>query len=158
MKIQLSAGLGCAVLIGILAVPIASIAGCSVEDIVQVRTPPTVQTLFDQPPTMTYREAGQQQQIVAETTKTALAQWSESYEDAGEWVSLISGMTGAAFDAYGPQLQALGALGGPLGSFLAGWLLLRKPGTVPNQILTDEKIDSYNKGKKDAAALLGAKA
>jgi len=138
--------IGTAVVISATSLPLASIAGCSVEDIVRVKTPPAVQAVFDQPPSMSYREAGQQQQIVAETTKTALTQWGTNYDDAGEWVGLIGGLSGVAYEQYGPMVQAAAGIGGPFATFLAGWLLIRKPGTVP----IGEKIDSFNEGEKRA--------
>ena len=139
------------IVLGALWVPfIASIAGCSVGDIVQVRTPPKAQQVFDMPPKMSLNDARDARTVAVSDATLALTQLDERIDSAAFWETAFNGLAGDLWAEYGPMAQAAaGPFGGTVG-LLAGWLLIRRPGDKKGAQAESEKAqakeDSYNKG------------
>jgi len=127
-----------------LTIALAACAGFDLGDIVQVRTPASIQQTTGLPSRTSLNEAESEYRAWFEDVQRVGAQWKASIERGNEVRTMLGQLTLSALDQVGPTLAgvpivgpALPALTGIVGLFI-GSGRLRK-----------EKEASFNKGMKE---------
>jgi hypothetical protein len=127
-----------------LAIALAACAGFDLGDIVQVRTPASIQQTTGLPARTSLNEAEAEYRAWLENVQRVGAQWKASIARGNDVRTLLGQLTLSALDQVGPTLAgvpvagpALPALTGLIGLFI-GAGRLRK-----------EKEASFNKGLKE---------
>lgn len=125
----------------LVAVAIATTAGCDLGDVVQAKTPQGIQQTKGLPSKLSLNEAESEYQAwLADVTREG-AQWRASIERADEIRGILGQLSLNALNEAGPTLAGVPVLGPslPLAAGLLGLF-------VGNGRLRKEKEASYNKG------------
>jgi hypothetical protein len=123
---------------------LASCAGMNLGDIVQVRTPNSVQQTTGLPSRTSLNEAVVEYQAWFEDVQRTGAQWKGNIERANEMRGMLSQLTLAALDDLGPTLAGVPMLG-PLLPAATGLIGL----FLGVGRLRQEKEASFNKGLEE---------
>ena len=143
-----------AVLAVFVAGPVSFFTGCDARDIVPVPTPAVVQNTFGIAPSMSYREAEQNREVVNATVAVALDQWGENINSRSRWVAAIASLqtAGIEFINNPTSLAASGGLTGIAAAFLAGWLGIRRPGDVTPDAAREREHKARDEAEAKAKA------
>jgi hypothetical protein len=125
-----------------LALAALPFSGCRLEDVVKIQAPVEVQRALGVPPRISVSDAERAFESWTATGEELAKRIEHGYEIIG-WLNAALGLS---FEAAKGALPTAGWAVTLLGMF--GTLMIRKPGT--DREVSEEKMDSYNKGKRDA--------
>jgi hypothetical protein len=143
-----------AIIIGGVAILFGALSGCSLDDLIRVNVPKSIQEQTGLPASITLREAEYefdqwQQRVVADGIE-----WRNRIGEANRVRAVLSHITMQSAEQYAPFLNMVpggGAILPVLSTGLA--LFLRRPGDSDPKGLAKEKNASFNKGIEEGKRL-----